>query len=461
MADVIAQDQQLNAEMAVIGSMLIDESIIGDVLGKVDPRDFYAPQNRIIFQAARDLFRSGSPVDPVTIRGKIGDEFTPYMLDLMDVTPTAASWEAYADVMHEQATLFRIKELADQLADATTLEDCRPLTAKLGELLAAGSKVEAWNMTDALSYFTRSQGPDAAAKQYITYGMKEIDEGSYTEPGDVVMIGGYPSDGKTSLALSFAYHMAKDHNVGFFSFETKPAKLTDRLATQSMQIGFDAIKRKKLEEADWVTIAEKSEDFTSRKLTFISASGMTVSQIEAVSRAYGFDVIYIDYVQLIKPEAGARFGRTEQVAEISRALHAFAQMSGTLVVELAQLTRADRSSSWREPDMHDLKESGQFEQDADSIMLLFRPDPKSDYDQQKARILKIAKNKEGWLGKWPLYFDGNHQTFSVMVGDDSKAAMQHFQNMAKQAKVQRHIQNNQLRGQQQFGEIPEDKDAPF
>ncbi len=460
MADVIIQDQQLNAEMAVIGSMLIDESIIGSVLGKVDPRDFYAKQNRIIFQAARELFRSGSPVDPVTIRGKIGDQYTQYMLDLMDVTPTAASWEAYADVMHEQATLFRIKELADQLADATTLEDCRPLTSKLGELLAAGSKVEAWTMKDALAYFTQSQSPEAVAKQYISYGIREVDEGSFTELGDVVMIGGYPSDGKTAFALALAYHMAKTHNVGFFSFETKPAKLTDRLATHSLQIGFDAIKRKKLEESDWVTIAEKSEDFISRNLTFIAASGMTVSQIEAVSRAYGFDVIYIDYVQLIKPEAGSRFGRTEQVAEISRALHAFAQTSGTLVIELAQLTRADKSSSWREPDMHDLKESGQFEQDADGIMLLFRPDPKSDYDQQKTRMFKIAKNKEGLLGKWPLYFDGNHQTFSVMVGDDSKAAMQHYKNMAAKEKMRRHL-STQISGQQQFEEIPEDKEAPF
>ena len=460
MADVINQDRQLNAEQAVIGSMLIDESIVGAVLGKVDPRDFLAKQNRIIFQAARDLFRNGSPVDPITIRGKVGEDFTQYMLDLMDVTPTAANWEVYASVMHEQSALFRIKELADKMADATTLEACRPLTAKLGELLATGSEVEAWTMKDALAYFTQSQSPDAADKQYISYGIKEVDEGSFTEPGDVVMIGGYPSDGKTAFSLALAYHMAKTHNVGFFSFETKPAKLTDRLITQSMHIEFDSIKRKKMEEADWCVIAEKSDDFIGRKLTFIAASGMTVSQIEAVSRAHGFDVIFIDYVQLITPETGSRFGRTEQVAEISRALHAFAQTSGTLVMELAQLTRAEKTG-WREPDMHDLKESGQFEQDADGIMLLFRPNPKSDYDQQNTRILKIAKNKEGRLGKWPMYFDGNHQTFSVMVGEDSKAVMQKFSDMAKKEKMARHLKNTQIRGQQQFAEIPDDGKGPF
>lgn len=457
MADVISQEQQLNAEQAVIGAMLIDESIVGAVLGKVDPRDFYAKQNRIIFQAARDLFRSGSPVDPITIRGRIGDQYTRYLLDLMDVTPTAASWEAYADVMHEQATLFRIKELADQIADATTLEACRPLSTKLGELLATGSKIEAWTMKDALSYFTKSQSPDAADKQYISYGIREVDEGSFTEPGDFIIVGGYPSDGKTAFSLSLAYHMGKTHNVGFFSFETKPSKLTDRIITQSMQIGFDAIKRKKLEEADWCAVAERSDDFIKRNLTFIAASGMTVSQIAAVSRAYNFDVIFIDYMQLITPETNSRFGRTEQVTDISRALHVFAQTSGTLVIGLSQLSRAEKSA-WREPDMHDLRESGQFEQDADGIMLLFRPDPKSDYDQQKTRILKIAKNKEGRLGKWPLFFDGDHQTFSIMAGSDGKSVMQRLNNAGKKAKA---IRSAEVAGQQKFEEIPEDPESPF
>lgn len=460
MADVINPDQQLNAEQAVIGSILIDESIVGAVLGKVDARDFLAKKNRIIYQAARDLFRTGSPVDPITIRGKVGEEFTQYMLELMDVTPTAANWEVYADVMHEQATLFRIKELADKLAEATTLEACRPLTAKLGELLATGSKVEAWTMKDALAYFTQSQSQDAADKQYISYGIKEVDEGSFTEPGDFIIIGGYPSDGKTALSLSLASHMGKTHKVGYFSFETKPAKLTDRIISQSMQIGFDAIKRKKLEESDWCAVAERSTDFINRDLTFIAASGMTVSQIEAVSRAYGFDVIYLDYMQLVTPEVNSRFGRHEQIAEISRALHVFAQTSGTLVIGLSQLSRADKSA-WREPDMHDLRESGQFEQDADGIMLLYRPDPNGDYDQQTTRILKIAKNKEGRIGKWPLYFDGNHQTFSVMIGEDSKAVMQKFSDMAKKEKMTRHLKNTQIRGQQQFQEIPDDGKGPF
>lgn len=463
MADVTQQTQnhRLDAEMAVIGSMLIDESIVCSVLGKVDPRDFCADQNRLIFQAARDLFRAGEPVDPITIRGKVGEQYSQYMIDLMSITPTSANWEVYAAAMHEQATVIRVRDLALRIANSNTLEECRPLTAQLGDLLAAGAGIEAWTMDDALAYFSASQSPDAAKKQYISYGIKEVDEGSYTELGDVVMIGGYPSDGKTSFALSLAYHMASKHNVGFYSFETRPAKLTDRLATQTMDISFDAIKRKQLEEADWERMVERSEDFLSRKLTFVAASGMSVSQIESMSRAHSFDVIFIDYVQLIRPEVGSRYGRTEQVAEISRALHSFAQSSGTLVVELAQLTRADKSSSWREPDMHDLKESGQFEQDADSILLLFRPDPKSNYDRAKTRVLKIAKNKEGRWGKWLLNFDGEHQTFGVIHDADSNAAMQKYLNSAKKEKVMRRAKNAQIRGQQEFQEISEDEDSPF
>ena len=118
------------------------------------------------------------------------------------------------------------------------------------------------------------------------------------------------------------------------------------------------------------------------------------------------------------------------------------------MVELAQLSRPDKSGGWREPDMHSLKETGQLEQDADAIMLLYRPGPRDDnYDPSKTRFLKIAKQKEGRLGRWPLYFDGAHQRFRVMAGPDGRAA-----------KGRRHAETP---GQVTFSEVPETGDEPF
>ena len=155
---------------------------------------------------------------------------------------------------------------------------------------------------------------------------------------------------------------------------------------------------------------------------------MTVAQIESISRSYGFDIIFIDYVQLIRPEGDSRSNEAQKMAGVSRALHIFAQTSNTLVVELAQLSRPEKGK-WREPDMHDLKESGQFEQDADSILLLYKPKPGGDYEPDKTRILKIAKQKEGRLGKWPMFFDGAHQSFAMLAGPDGMAQMQKYKDI--------------------------------
>ena len=428
-------DHQLDAERGVIGSLLIDESLVREMVSMVDAQDFLNPANRLIFQAARQLFRDGKPVDALTIRDRVGSQYSDYMTQLMEITPTSANWREYAALMHSQATTQRIKNLAQYiLENAVTLDDCRQPCADMEQLLADGRRIDAWTMQEMMEDFFRAQDPDAPAPEYVTYGLDVLDQRNYTELGDVVMIGGYPSDGKTALALMMAYHMAARYKVGFFSLETDKRKVRDRMVASVAQIDFDAIKRRTLTESDWAGLAAKSTDMSKRDLTVLRAAGMTVADIQSASQAYGFQVVVIDYVQLITPEVSRRAPRSEQMADVSRALHTFAQSSGTLVIELAQLTRQERGS-WREPDMHDLKESGQFEQDADIIFLLYRPSPSDDtLDQEKNRILKIAKYKEGPRGRWPLYFDGPKQTFSVMTDADGKAVLRQLVNAGKKAK---------------------------
>ena len=444
-------DRQLDAENGVLGSLLIDERILQEAFSVVDAGDFLNPTNRLIFQTARKLFQAGEPVDAMTVRDQIGGQYSNYLVQLMEITPTSANWREYAEAMHRQASLYRIKELAFKLEQAVTLEDCRPLCADLGQLLAGGQRVDAWTMREMLDDFFTAQEPDSPAPQYITSGIRELDEGSFTELGDVVMIGGYPSDGKTALALSMAYHMAKTHKVGFFSLETSKQKVRDRMVSHVAQISAQAIKRRALTEADWKLLAEKSADMVKRDLTVLRGAGTTVSEIQAISQAYGFQIIFIDYVQLAVPELDRRANRQEQMASVSIALHTFAQATGTLVVELAQLTRPERAGSWREPDMHDLKETGQFEQDADMIYLLFRPDPKDKtLSQDDHRMLKIAKNKEFRRGTWPLYFDGDKQTFSIMT--DDKGVMRQMVEAGKAARARNRAE---ALGQQRIPQVIE------
>lgn len=459
----------LEAENAVIGALLLDERLAPSILAAVDVADIGDAANRRIYQAARALLLEDKPIDPVTLRNQLGAEYTDRLMKLMEVVPTTANWREYAAIMHEQAVLTRIRDMAHDLMAEPTLEGCRGKIAALGEMLSAGRGIEAWTMADAYRYFMSTQDTDEKV-EYVSYGIREIDESTYTEAGDVIVIGGEPSSGKTLLALQMAYHMAKRYKVGFFSLETKPKKLAVRLVSGAIDVDFTAIKRYQLRESDWYRVAEGGQDFTSRNLVLLRGGGMTASQIQAISRSYGFDIVFVDYVQLIVPETDPRLGQTQAMAAVSRSMHMFAQSSGTLVVELAQLSRPDKQSKWREPTMHDLKETGQLEQDADIILLLYKPKPGTEIDgvevdPEESRILKLAKQKEGPLKSWLMHFDGAKQRMSIMAGPDGQAVMRHFAEKAKARKAKDAAKTarrgDPVPGQVKLEEVEDDGTMPF
>lgn len=454
----MAVDQTLLAEQAVLGSMLIDADCVGAVLAKVREEDFLVEANRRIFRAIRSLFRAGEPVDGVTVRDKVGDDQSAYLLQLMEATPTSANVLDYAKRMHDQAALQRARDLCVDISAAPTLEAARPLIAKLSAALDESAKLDIWSMRDVLEYFQRRQTDPEAKPEYVSIGIRDIDDGSYTEPGDVMVIAGEPSSGKTAFGLLAAYHMAARYRVGFFSLETRNEKLADRLVAGNLGIDFEAIKRSTMTEEDWRHLAEGSSDFMARDLRLIPCSGMTASGIQAITKACGFQVIFIDYAQLLRPEVSDRMGSAAQMADVSRSLHTFAQRHGVLVVELLQLSRQENKGKWREPNMHDLKETGQWEQDADIVMMLYAPNPNSDFDPATTRMLKIAKNKEGRRGIWPLHFDGAHQRFTPMAGPDGKTLMRKYRDKAEAVKAARRAQ---VAGQQSLTEVQPTGDEPF
>lgn len=425
MANAAKPQPGLEAETAVIGALLIAPEIVKDVLFTIREQDFGIEINRKIFRAARDLYLRAKPVTPVTIRDKVGQDSSDYLAQLYQITTTSANWREYAAIMAEDACKRRMRSIGMQLAAIDTAQEGRELSAKLQQEQSGGRQIMAYTMEDMIKDFAARQ-TDKTPQEYVRYGLAEVDEGTYTQQGDVVVIGGYPSAGKTALALQMAMWMARKWRVGFFSLETDHRKVTDRAIAMLNDISFTAIKRRELTDKDWERFAAKSAENAGLKFTLIEAAGWSVSDITSAAEAYDFDVIFIDYVQLIRPSTTNPM-RSEQVAEISRELHAFAQSRKKLVVELAQLIREERivtpkkgKPQQNEPRMSDLKESGQLEQDADMIFMIYRPVEGGDYDPAKSRFLSIVKNKEGLRLRTLLWFDGDKQTFTPMTMESAR-----------------------------------------
>lgn len=413
MVSLDLQDRLSNQE-AVLGSLLIEPKLVGEVLSRVSDQDFLDEGYRQIYQAIRAQFVSGQPVDPVTVRDRLGggEEWSKLLLQIMEDTPTAANLWAYIPRMQEQARVVEARQIGLAIAESTDMEEICRGRDKLQALTVERQGVRRMNMEQMLqSFWKRHTTPH----QYMTWGLSKLDEQLFVDLGDMVVLGGYPSAGKTALAVSWAYHQSEVRRVGFYSLETSRYKLADRLISNLAGIEMAAIKRGSLTEAQWAQAANASTGILQHQLELIDASGMTASDIRADALAHRFEVIYVDYLQIVEPDT-RRANRTEQVSAISRTFQQTAHSNGMLVVALSQLTRTEKNHNEGkvlEPTMSDLRESGQIEQDADAILLLYLENPTKPNESR--RVLKLAKNKDGERGRMYLTFDGAYQRFRQSV----------------------------------------------
>ncbi len=399
-----------DAQVGVLGSLLLDAPhVAGMVMHRTREED-YTGELRTIFTACRELFQAGKPIDPVTVRGVVGPAYTQKLRELMDYTPTAANVEAYIDLTIEQAKLFRLQGLALPMASVVTLEDAQKLIAQANRILGGRPGVRIVSMEQGfLDFCERQQNP----ANLIPWGLDRVDETLRVEFGDFIVLGGYPSAGKTALSLQLAWNQAKDRRVGYFSLETKPEKIIDRTVAAVCGVDFGRIKGHGMNEEDWRNCEMKSNTFVGRKLEIIQSGGLSVVDIQSLALAGRYEIIYIDYLQLIEPEDRRR-SDVEQVTQISKDLHILAQTTGITVVALSQLSRPQKGGEQEKaPGLHSLRQSGQIEQDADGVMLLYKEEPNNP---RSRRCLKIAKNKEGEAGGIAyLVFDGAHQRFKASV----------------------------------------------
>ena len=403
------------AQIGVLGSMLIDGAhTAGLVMQGVQAEDFTGP-NRAVFDACRNLFQAGKPIDAVTVGHLLGPEYQKLLLDLMDLTPTAANVREYITLTVEQSRLDKLKSLGASMAGCVDAGEAQSLLAQANRIAGGRPSVRVVSMEQGLLDFYERQRTQAV---HIPWGLPKVDGAMMSEFGDFIILGGETSTGKTALSLQMAWTQAEKHRVGYFSLETRPEKMIDRAVAAVTGVDFGKIKRHRMEQSDWDACEAKASAIVGRKLDVIQAGGLSVLDIQAMTAAGRYEIIYIDYLQLVAPEDRRR-SDVEQVTQISKDLHTLAQTTGVTVIALSQLARPQTGQGKvKSPGMHSLRQSGQLEQDADGILLLYLEEPGNT---RARRCLQIAKNKEGEAGGVDyLAFDGAHQRFRESLAQAAK-----------------------------------------
>lgn len=441
--DAPIQSQRLaTAQAAVLGAMLIDADCIADVLADTSEAMFVSSVYRTVYGCIRHLFQEAQPVDPVTVgaalKERAGQDYGELLVQLMDVTPTSANVGSYVEILKRESIVWRLRSIGAALAETEDLPAAEKLMEKANAAMSLKSGVEVWDMTQMWENFSARHG-ETEKPEYIRWGYDFIDERVYTTRGDYCVIGGYPSAGKTCLALGMAMKMAERYRVGFFSFETDKAKLADRIMSARAMIDLSDIKQNKLGEKEWEELAYAASSLSRTGLQIMQCSGFTVADIQSVALSRHYDVVFIDYLQLIEADGRRGWSRPEEVSSISRGLQRMSHEHGITAVVLSQLTPDAGRKKNEAPTMYDLRESRQITMDADAIFLLYLEDPE---DRSGARVLKCDKNKDGQAGWYKvMQFQSRIQSFRPMPKPVAKAAT--------------------LPAQISFREIKDDGDAPF
>lgn len=393
----------LGAQEAVLGAMLIEPKVIPAVLQKVTEEDFTDTTCRNVFNAFVKLIAASKHIDAVTVLGVLGGEYRQYLSELMDITPTVAGWESYAEQMHADAKMFRARKILNDFAFLSTPEEMQRAISKAASVFSGKSE----NVVPLSKALIGAMEDLDRKPEYLEFGISALDHGRlWAEHGDFIIIGARPSVGKTAFALQIAKQLARKDRVGFFTLETEPRKLATRWIAQSALINMTHLKNRQMSVGEYTAMAQaNSQDSKYCNLDFVKAAGMTTDQIIAETIAGQYNVIVIDYIQLIRGR-GER-DENQRIANISMTLHTFAQQNGIAVIALSQLSRAGQNGGG----MATLRGSGQLEQDADIVLMLELINPD---DTDSDRTLSIEKNKEGRRGHCTLRFAGQYQHFEYV-----------------------------------------------
>ncbi len=431
--------QNIEAEMSVLGCLMISTDAIIRVADTLRAADFYKPAHAAIYEAILELFSRGEPIDILSVSNRLEEKGmlessggSSYLTSLVNSVPTASHVMHYADIVSRKKILRDLINASYHIGELGFNEDAHiellldeaeqkifqisQHSLKQGFVKLKDTLDEAWTRFEHLS---KHDG----AMRGVPTGFKDLDMYlSGLQKSDLVILAARPSLGKTSLALTIAKNVALQSKlpVGVFSLEMSKDQLVDRLLAAEAHINLWNLRNGKLYDGDGQNDFERMRDAMDQLSTapiFIDdGASSTVLQIRTMSRRLkaeqkNLGLIIVDYLQLINGE-GRSENRVQEVSEISRALKQLARELDVPVLALSQLSRAVEMRTDGVPKLSDLRESGSIEQDADVVMFIHREDRvKKNTDKKNIAEIHIAKHRNGPIGIVELYFSEEHASF--------------------------------------------------
>lgn len=398
----------LDLQNIVLGSMIMFPDTVGPALAELQEGDFTTVATQGLFQAIRKLHAQRAPINLFSMSAELGREYE-YYINLA-VTVATRDITYYVGKLRDVSRLTAIQRAASDLMDCADLEGAETLISKINELSSARRGVQITTVGQAVRKYMDSIGK--TRPEFIRFGLRIFDDEILLRKGRYFVIGGYASSGKTLLTLQMARHVGQRYKVGYFSFETDDWDIAVRMLSSESGVYNKKVMRQDLNDADKAALEESAKKLDYLKVELVQATGMTADDIRAITLSRKYDVIFIDYLQDVEG-SNPRATSYEKVSAISRKLQALSRTGEVLVVALSQLSRPEvrKDGKLIPPSMSSLRESGQIEQDADVIALLFAEDPD---DNMSNRVFKVAKNKDGEKLDLSLSFAGAMQRLEVL-----------------------------------------------
>lgn len=426
--------QSLEAEQAVLGSILIDSRCVADVVGILKPEDFFLEQNREIYESVYTMFNFAQTIDPVTVLDKMRElgyyheNSRDYVLQLMEITPTAANVVRYAAIVRDKSML---RSLVQASTDITTMvydqvgtpDEMLEVAEKRIYALRKGERGNSLEriseilpkVFDRLTELSESDSNIAG----LSTGLKDLDTKiNGLNKSDLLLIAARPAMGKSAFALNIGTSVAKKYKktVAIFNLEMSREQLAMRLLAGESFVELQKLTTGKLSEEEWSKLAMASVALSQADIRIDDNPSTTVADINAKCRRLdNLGLVIIDYLQLMQ---GSGYGKNSDnrvvvVGEISRALKIMAKELNVPVICLSQLSRAVESRTDKRPILSDLRESGAIEQDADAVMFLYRDEYYHENTEDKgvAECI-VAKNRHGETGTVKMQWIGQYQTFT-------------------------------------------------
>ncbi|MFB1001427.1 MAG: replicative DNA helicase [Pseudomonadales bacterium] len=434
----------LEAERSLLGGIMLSETAWDAVAELVTPSDFYYGKHGHIYTEMARLAEAAEPLDVITLAEALQKRALLeasggliYLADLAKSTPSAANIRAYANIVHDRATLRRIINTATSIQDTAfnpdgrdagdVLDSAERLIMQIGEQGPKSGGPIGVNvlLKDALGKIDELFNSKGSITG-LTTGYKDLDsKTSGLQPSDLIIVAGRPSMGKTSFAMNLVENaiLADSKPILVFSMEMPAGSLMMRLLSSVGKIDQTRVRNGQLEEEDWAKLSAAMQQLKDKPLLIDDTPALTPTEIRSRARKVlreqgSLGMIMIDYLQLMQV-AGSSEGRTAEISEISRSLKSIAKEFNCPVVALSQLNRSLEQRPNKRPVMSDLRESGAIEQDADVIMFIYRDEVYNEESPDKgtAEII-IGKQRNGPIGTSRLAFVGQFTRFENLAHSD-------------------------------------------